>query len=44
MTASREFTSAVDAVNQIIAGGWAINRTDHRLLEIITRLGAHHRR
>ncbi len=44
MTAFREYTSAVDAVNQIIAGRMGINRTDHRVLEIIARLGAHHRR
>jgi len=39
MTAFREYTSAVDAVNQIIAGRMGINRTDHRVLEIIARLG-----
>jgi DNA-binding MarR family transcriptional regulator len=39
MTAFREYTSAVDAVNQIIAGRMGINRTDHRVLEIVSRLG-----
>src|SRR2546430_15683352 len=39
MTTFREYTSAVDAVNQIIAGRMGINRTDHRVLEIIARLG-----
>ena len=39
MTAFREYTSAVDAVNQIIGGRMGINRTDHRVLEIIARLG-----
>jgi DNA-binding MarR family transcriptional regulator len=39
MTAFREYTSAVDAVNQIIAGRMGLNRTDHRVLEIIARLG-----
>jgi DNA-binding MarR family transcriptional regulator len=40
MTATREFTSAVDAVNQIVAEGMGVNRTDHRLLEILNRKGA----
>lgn len=40
MTASREFTSAVDVVNQMVAEGMGINRTDHRLLEILNRKGA----
>jgi DNA-binding MarR family transcriptional regulator len=40
MTACREFTSAVDVVNQIVAEGMGVNRTDHRLLEILNRKGA----
>ena len=36
MTVFREYTSAVDAVNQIVAGRMGINRTDHRVLEIST--------
>ncbi|HMG27611.1 MAG TPA: MarR family transcriptional regulator [Acidimicrobiia bacterium] len=39
MTACREFTSAVDAVNQIVAGRMGVNRTDHRVLEILNRKG-----
>lgn len=40
MTACREFTSAVDVVNQIVAARMGINRTDHRVLEILNRKGA----
>jgi DNA-binding MarR family transcriptional regulator len=39
MMAFREYTSAVDAVNQIIAERMGINRTDHRVLEIVARRG-----
>lgn len=39
MTACREFTSAVDVVNQIVAGRMGVNRTDHRVLEILNRKG-----
>jgi DNA-binding MarR family transcriptional regulator len=39
MLAFREYTSAVDAVNQIIAERMGINRTDHRVLEIVARRG-----
>jgi DNA-binding MarR family transcriptional regulator len=40
MTACREFTSAVDVVNQLIAERMGVNRTDHRVLEILNRRGA----
>jgi DNA-binding MarR family transcriptional regulator len=40
MEACREFTSAVDVVNQIIAERMGVNRTDHRVLEILNRKGA----
>ncbi len=40
MTACREFTSAVDVVNQMIGERMAVNRTDHRVLEILNRKGA----
>lgn len=40
MTATREFTSAVDAVNQVVAEGMGVNRTDHRVLEVLNRKGA----
>ncbi len=40
MLACREFTSAVDVVNQMIAERMGINRTDHRVLEILNRKGA----
>lgn len=40
MTACREFTSAVDVVNQIVADRMGVNRTDHRVLEILNRKGA----
>jgi DNA-binding MarR family transcriptional regulator len=40
MEACREFTSAVDVVNQIIAERMGVNRTDHRVLEILNRRGA----
>jgi predicted transcriptional regulator len=40
MTACREFTSAVDVVNQMIAERMGVNRTDHRVLEILNRKGA----
>jgi DNA-binding MarR family transcriptional regulator len=39
MTACREFTSAVDVVNQIVGGRMGLNRTDHRVLEILNRKG-----
>jgi DNA-binding MarR family transcriptional regulator len=39
MLAVREYTSAVDLVNQIIAERMGINRTDHRVLEILNRRG-----
>src|SRR5262249_42179730 len=39
MLACREFTSAVDVVNQMIGERMGINRTDHRLLEILDRRG-----
>jgi DNA-binding MarR family transcriptional regulator len=40
MEACREFTSAVDVVNQFIAERMGVNRTDHRVLEILNRKGA----
>jgi DNA-binding MarR family transcriptional regulator len=40
MTACREFTSAVDLVNQMVAERMGVNRTDHRVLEILNRKGA----
>jgi DNA-binding MarR family transcriptional regulator len=40
MEACRAFVSAVDVVNQIVAEGIGVNRTDHRLLEILNRKGA----
>jgi len=40
MEACRAFTSAVDLVNQIIAERMGVNRTDHRVLEILNRRGA----
>jgi DNA-binding MarR family transcriptional regulator len=40
MNACREFISAVDVVNQIIAERMGVNRTDHRVLEILNRKGA----
>ena len=39
MLAFREYTSAVDGVNQLIAERMGTNRTDHRVLEILARLG-----
>src|SRR2546421_9910341 len=39
MLTFREYTSAVDAVNQIVAERMGINRTDHRGLEILSRRG-----
>jgi DNA-binding MarR family transcriptional regulator len=39
MTACREFTSVVDVVNQMIAERMGINRTDHRVMEVLNRLG-----
>jgi DNA-binding MarR family transcriptional regulator len=39
LLAFRECTSAVDAVNQVIAERMGTNRTDHRVLEILGRLG-----
>ena len=39
MTACREFTSAVDVVNQMIGERMGVNRTDHRVMEILNRLG-----
>jgi len=39
MLACREFTSAVDVVNQIAAERMGINRTDHRVMEILNRQG-----
>lgn len=39
MLAFREYTSAVDVVNQIVAEHMGINRTDHRVLEILNRKG-----
>jgi DNA-binding MarR family transcriptional regulator len=40
MEACREFISAADAVNQIIAERMGVNRTDHRVLEVLNRRGA----
>ncbi len=39
MLAFREYSSAVDAVNQIVGERMGINRTDHRVLEILARKG-----
>src|SRR2546421_3794654 len=39
MLTFREYTSAVDAVNQIVAERMGINRTDHGVLEILSRRG-----
>jgi DNA-binding MarR family transcriptional regulator len=39
MLAFREYSSAVDAVNQIVGERMGINRTDHRVLEILARRG-----
>jgi len=39
MEACRAFTSAVDLVNQMIAERMGVNRTDHRVLEILNRRG-----
>lgn len=39
MLVFREYTSAVEAVNQLIAERMGTNRTDHRILEILSRLG-----
>jgi DNA-binding MarR family transcriptional regulator len=39
MEACREFISAVDVVNQMIAERMGVNRTDHRVLEILNRRG-----
>src|SRR5438128_9831657 len=39
MLTFREYTSAIDAVNQIVAERMGINRTDHRVLEILNRRG-----
>jgi DNA-binding MarR family transcriptional regulator len=39
MLAFRGYSSAVDAVNQIVAERMGINRTDHRVLEILARKG-----
>jgi DNA-binding MarR family transcriptional regulator len=35
----RDYTSAVDAVNQHVADQMRVNRTDHRVLEILSRRG-----
>ncbi len=40
MAACREFTSAVDVVNQMVGERMGVNRTDHRVLEILNRKGA----
>jgi DNA-binding MarR family transcriptional regulator len=40
MEACREFISAADAVNQMIAERMGVNRTDHRVLEVLNRRGA----
>jgi DNA-binding MarR family transcriptional regulator len=40
MEACRAFISSVDLVNQIIAERMGVNRTDHRVLEILNRRGA----
>lgn len=40
MAACREFTSAVDVINQMIGERMGVNRTDHRVLEILNRKGA----
>ena len=40
MEACRAFVSAVDVVNQMIAERMGVNRTDHRVLEILNRRGA----
>ena len=40
MEACRAFVSAVDVVNQLIAERMGVNRTDHRVLEILNRRGA----
>jgi DNA-binding MarR family transcriptional regulator len=39
MLAFREYSSAVDAVNQIVGERMGLNRTDHRVLEILARKG-----
>src|SRR4030095_13075683 len=39
MRACREFISAVDVLNQMIAERMGVNRTDHRVLEILNRRG-----
>jgi DNA-binding MarR family transcriptional regulator len=39
MEACREFISAVDVLNQMIAERMGVNRTDHRVLEILNRRG-----
>ena len=39
MAACRAFTSAVDLVNQMVAERMGVNRTDHRVLEILNRRG-----
>jgi DNA-binding MarR family transcriptional regulator len=40
MAACREFTSVVAGVNDMIAERMGINRTDHRVMEVLNRLGA----
>jgi DNA-binding MarR family transcriptional regulator len=40
MEACRAFVSAIDVVNQMIAERMGVNRTDHRVLEILNRRGA----
>ena len=39
MAAFREYSSAVDALNQVVGEGMGVNRTDHRVLEILSRRG-----
>jgi DNA-binding MarR family transcriptional regulator len=39
MAAFREYSSAVDAVNQLVGERMGVNRTDHRVLEILARCG-----
>ena len=39
MLAFRECTSAADGLNQLVAERMGTNRTDHRVLEILGRLG-----
>ena len=39
MEAFREYGSEVDQVNELIADRMGVNRTDHRVMEILNRLG-----